>query len=135
MTEHAEDPFLHLPLARARAVTAPDGSLVHELPRVRGGGMALCTLPAGAVSRPIRHRTVDEVWFVLAGRADFWRAADGREEVRAVGAEDSLRILAGTAFQFRTVGPAPLRALLLTAPPWPGEDEAVLLEHGRWPGH
>jgi mannose-6-phosphate isomerase-like protein (cupin superfamily) len=129
------DPFLYLPLAAARRVIAPDGSVVHELPRVTGtpgGGMATCSLAPGAVSSPIRHRTVDEVWFVLAGRAEFWRAVAGREDVREVGPEDSLRILAGTAFQFRTVGPAPFRALLLTVPEWPGDDEAVAVAPGRW---
>lgn len=131
-----DDPFLYLPLAQARAVTAPDGSLLRELPRVtsgQGGGMALCTLAAGAVSRPIRHRRADEVWFVLAGRAEFWRAVGERDDLRALGPEDSLRIIAGTTFQFRTVGATPFRALLLTVPQWPGDDEAVPVRRGRWP--
>lgn len=131
-----DDPFLYLPLAHARTVTAPDGSLVHELPRLTsgpGGGMALCTLAAGAVSRPIRHRTVDEVWFVLAGHAEFWRAVGTRDDLRTLGPEDSARIIAGTTFQFRTAGATPFRALMLTVPAWPGDDEAVAVRRGRWP--
>jgi mannose-6-phosphate isomerase-like protein (cupin superfamily) len=130
------DPFLYLPLADARSVLVPDGSVVHELPRVTGhpgGGMAHCSFPPGAVSRPIRHRTVDEVWFVLAGGAEFWRASGGREDVRLLRPDDSLRITAGSRFQFRTVGSEPFRALLLTVPEWPGDDEAVFVEQGRWP--
>lgn len=51
--------------------------------------MARCSLLPGGVSRPIRHRTVDEVWFVLGGRAEVWRAAAGREDFREVRPEDS----------------------------------------------
>ena len=130
------DPFLYLPLAQARVVIAPDTSQVRELPRVSarpGGGMAHCTFPPRAVSRPIRHRTVEEVWFVLAGHAEFWRSAGGRQDLRLVGPEDSLRILAGCAFQFRTVGAEPFRALILTVPEWPGDHEAIPLEGGHWP--
>lgn len=130
------DPFLYLPLADARVVTAPDTSRMRELPRVSappGGGMAHCTFPPGAVSRPVRHRTVEEVWFVLSGSAEFWRRAAGRQDLRVVGPEDSLRILAGSAFQFRTVGTEPFRALILTVPEWPGDHEAILLARGRWP--
>lgn len=130
------DPFRYLPLASSRAVIAPDGSVVHELLRGTnrpGGSTAHCSLAPGGISRPIRHRTVDEVWFVLGGRAEFWRAVADQEDLREVGPEDSLRIIAGTVFQFRTLGPEPFRALLFTVPEWPGNDEAVPVDVGRWP--
>jgi len=32
--------------------------------------MAHFHLPAGQVSRAVRHRTVEEIWFVLSGRGE-----------------------------------------------------------------
>jgi mannose-6-phosphate isomerase-like protein (cupin superfamily) len=42
-----------------------------------------------------------------------------------------LTIPLGTHFQFRATGSAPLAALGVTMPPWPGEGEAVPVQ-GRW---
>jgi mannose-6-phosphate isomerase-like protein (cupin superfamily) len=44
----------------------------------------------------------------------------------------SLSIPLGTRFQLRNDGEAPLAAVAVTMPPWPGEDEAYAVE-GRWP--
>ncbi len=111
---------------------APDGSeirLLHELP---GASVVHCTLPVGAVSIPVKHRSVEEIWYFLAGQGQVWRAQDGREEVLDARAGISLTIPLGTHFQFRNTGDVPLEFLIATTPPWPGEDEAVLLEAGRW---
>jgi mannose-6-phosphate isomerase-like protein (cupin superfamily) len=37
----------------------------------------------------------------------------------------------GTGFPFRAAGDEPLRAVAITMPPWPGEDEAVPVD-GPW---
>ncbi len=37
----------------------------------------------------------------------------------------------GTHFQFRATGDAPLQAVAITMPPWPGEGEAVIVR-GPW---
>ncbi len=42
-------------------VLAPDGSEVRILLATAGGSMAHFRLPAGAVSKPVRHRTVEEI--------------------------------------------------------------------------
>ena len=52
---------------------APDGSDVRVLLRLAGGSMAHFTLPSGATSRAVRHRTVEEIWYVVAGTGDMWR--------------------------------------------------------------
>jgi mannose-6-phosphate isomerase-like protein (cupin superfamily) len=44
----------------------------------------------------------------------------------------SLSIPLGTRFQLRNDGHAPLAAVAVTMPPWPGEDEAELVD-GAWP--
>ena len=52
---------------------APDGSDVRIRLRLPGGGMAHFALGAGQVSRAVRHRTVEEIWYVLAGAGEIWR--------------------------------------------------------------
>ena len=47
---------------------APDGSEIRELVRATGGSMVHCTLPVGATSLAVTHRTVEEVWYVVGGR-------------------------------------------------------------------
>src|SRR5690242_796237 len=47
---------------------APDGSEIRLLVEVNGGSMVHCSLAPGAVTRAIRHRSVEEVWLCLAGR-------------------------------------------------------------------
>jgi mannose-6-phosphate isomerase-like protein (cupin superfamily) len=96
------------------------------------GSMAHGTLPVGMVSLPVRHQTVEEIWYVLGGEADVWRKQGEREEVVRVRVGVCLTIPAGTHFQFRTVGDDPFRFLMVTMPAWPGSDECVAVE-GRWP--
>jgi len=110
---------------------APDGSEIFELPRTDLASLSRCVLPAGAVTHAVRHRTVEELWYVVGGRGQVWRAADGSEEIVDVEAGTSLTIPLGVAFQFRAGPDVPLELILTTIPPWPGPDEAVLVE-GRW---
>jgi mannose-6-phosphate isomerase-like protein (cupin superfamily) len=111
---------------------APDGSDVRVLLSLPGrGSMAHFELAPGAVSGAVVHRTVEEIWFVLGGRGEMWRAAGGEEEIVALAAGTCLTIPVGTRFQFRALGPEPLAALGTTMPPWPGDDEAVATT-GPW---
>jgi mannose-6-phosphate isomerase-like protein (cupin superfamily) len=87
--------------------------------------MAHGTLPAGGVSLAIRHRTAEELWYVVAGRGQLWRRLGEREEVVDLLPGVSVSIPAGTHFQFRAVGEEPLAFVMCTMPPWPGEQEAV----------
>jgi mannose-6-phosphate isomerase-like protein (cupin superfamily) len=119
-----------LPLTRD--VAAPDGSDVRILLGLAGGGMAHFALAPGAVSRAVVHRTVEEIWFVLAGRGEMWRRQDGREEVAPLEPGLCLTIPLGTEFQFRAYAGESLAAIAVTMPPWPGEGEAQLVE-GKWP--
>lgn len=112
---------------------APDGSEIRLLHQVDGASVVHCALPVGAVSIPVKHRTVEEIWYFLAGRGQVWRAQGDLEEVLDARAGVSLTIPLGTRFQFRNTGAVPLEFLIATTPPWPGEDEAVLLDAGRWP--
>ncbi|MET0583175.1 MAG: cupin domain-containing protein [Pseudoxanthomonas sp.] len=110
---------------------APDGSEIRLLADMRGGGLCHCTLPPGAVSRPVSHGTVEEIWYFLDGDGQVWRRLGDQAGVVEVGAGTSLTIPPGAAFQFRNTGAVPLRFLIVTMPPWPGPDEAVPAE-GFW---
>ena len=111
---------------------APDGSEIRVLPSTSRGSMAHGTLPPGGVSLAVTHRTVEELWYVVAGRGEVWRKQGEREEVVAVEPGAALSIPTGTHFQFRTIGPDPLRFVMVTMPPWPGEQEAVRVPD-HWP--
>ena len=115
----------------APVVIAPDGSEVRVLCGTTRGGMALFTLPPGAVARPVAHHTVEELWYIVAGHGRMWRRL-GEEEVTVTLAPGvALSLPVGTAFQFRCDGTAPLVALGATMPPWPGEQEAYAVA-GPW---
>jgi mannose-6-phosphate isomerase-like protein (cupin superfamily) len=114
-----------------RTVVAPDGSDVRVLLGLAGGGMAEFELAPGRVSAAITHRTVDEIWYVLSGRGEMWRRQDSHDETVALEPGVCLTIPQGTHFQFRALGDTPLRVLGVTMPPWPGADEAVVV-NGPW---
>lgn len=127
-----ETPFASGSPASAYDVLAPDGSEIRLLPQVKGGSMVHCTLPPGAVSLAVTHRTVDELWYVLAGGGELWRRQGEREEVVPLRPHTAHSIPLGTHFQFRNPGAEPLVLVIVTMPPWPGMDEAARVQD-RWP--
>lgn len=118
-------------ISGAPDVMAPDGSEVRILCRVAGGSMAHFSLPPGAVSRPVAHHTVEEVWYVVAGLGRMWRRLGDREEIVGLAPGVSITIPVGTRFQFRCDGDVPFSAVGVTMPPWPGMDEAYPVD-GAW---
>ena len=123
--------FTTRPIAAAAEVIAPDGSEVRILCQTGRGSMAHFTLEPGAIAKAVAHRTIDEVWYVISGRGRMWRRHGDREEIVEMRAGLSLTIPLGTLFQFRADGDAPLAAVGVAIPPWPGEDEAYVVE-GPW---
>ncbi|HEY7035689.1 MAG TPA: cupin domain-containing protein [Thermomicrobiales bacterium] len=111
---------------------APDTSEIRVLGRTGRGSTAHGTLPPGATALAIVHRTVDEIWYVLSGRAEIWRKRGEHEEIVEAGPGTSLTIPVGTSFQFRTVGDEPFCFVMFTMPPWPGDDEARRVPD-HWP--
>jgi mannose-6-phosphate isomerase-like protein (cupin superfamily) len=79
----------------------------------------------------VKHRTVEEIWFVQSGEGRIWRKSADQESIIDVGVGDCLTIPLGTAFQYRSVGSAPLAFVAVTMPPWPGAGEAIFVE-GPW---
>jgi mannose-6-phosphate isomerase-like protein (cupin superfamily) len=109
-------------------VLAPDGSEVRLLLTSLRGSMAHFRLRPGQVSRAVRHRTVEEIWYVVSGEGEMWQS-DG--SIAALQPEVCLTIPVGVAFQFRCLGCDNLDAIAVTMPPWPGEGEAEFVP-GKW---
>lgn len=114
-------------------VIAPDGSEIRFLARTERGWSVHCTLPPGGVSLAVAHRSVEEIWYFLDGEGEVWRKLGRAEEVTPVKAGISINIPVGAHFQFRNAGMGPLRFVITTMPPWPGDDEAYRVP-GRWSG-
>ena len=137
MTLQPSPPMGHRAL-EADAI-APDGSEIRLLvdSRHQAERASLCevTLAEGQVSRPVRHQTVEEIWYVLEGYGRVWRCppdVDPDTTVpAAVSPGDALTIPTGWAFQFKAGTEEPLRFLCYTSPPWPGPEEAQPVERGR----
>ena len=111
---------------------APDGSQVRVLLSLESGSMAHFELRPGQTSVAVCHRTVEEIWFFIAGTGEMWRRQGGREEIVRVEPGTSVTIPLGTHFQFRSLGATSLAAIGVTMPPWPGAEEAVEVQ-GAWP--
>ena len=146
-----------LPLSRRAAqpdAIAPDGSEIRLLTDGRHSAsrssMVEVTLPAGQVSRPVYHRTVEETWYILEGRGQVWRCPPDADAAsvpaqdvspgdggwscpvagRAAGEHQRFQF-EGSASRCRgKADAASLRFLCHTMPPWPGEDEAVAAGSG-----
>ena len=127
----APSPWQTMRLPASPTATAPDGSDVRVLLATGRGSFAHFELTAGETATAVVHRTVEEIWFFVGGRGEMWRAAGDDEEVVEVRAGTCITIPVGTHFQFRAFDGDSLAAVAVTMPPWPGEDEAVLVE-GRW---
>ncbi len=112
-------------------VLAPDGSEVRILLSLAAGSMAHFRLQAGQISHPVRHGTVEEIWYILSGQGEMWRSHQGHDAISPLSAGTCLTIPVGCAFQFRTIGAEPLTAVAVTMPPWPGDTEAETAS-GPW---
>jgi mannose-6-phosphate isomerase-like protein (cupin superfamily) len=130
--EGAVNTFATRKLSKSPDAIAPDGSEVRLLATIAAGSMAHFTLRQGMVSRAVVHRSVEELWFFIAGRGRMWRRQDGAEEIVEVHTGVSISIPVGTAFQFRADGEDALEAVGVTMPPWPGPHEASFVD-GAWP--
>jgi mannose-6-phosphate isomerase-like protein (cupin superfamily) len=111
---------------------APDGSEIRLLARLPRGSMVHCVLRPGQVSQAVTHRTVEELWFCVAGRGELWRRDGEREDVTHLERGVGVSIPLGSEFQFRATSAEPLELIITTMPPWPGPAEAVAVA-GRWP--
>ena len=112
-------------LAPEHTEIAPDGSEIRPLITGKRASLVHCTLPAGARSKAVMHRSIEEIWYFIEGRGQVWRQRGAEERVVEVSPGTALHIAPGTAFQFRNTGVNDLRFIIASMPPWPGDEEAV----------
>lgn len=111
---------------------SPLGAHIRMLIDGPHGNMIHSTVPPGMVGRACRFRTIDEFWFILSGEGEIWRRSpDGVETVTRLAPGVCVDITLGTEFQYRCTGMEPLVFTCTAMPPWPGDDEAVIVE-GPW---
>lgn len=113
------------------SAVAADGTDVRLLLALAGGSFTHFELAPGKVSNAVAHRTVEEIWYFLAGQGEMWRKQGDAEEIVPVDQGVCLTIPLGARFQFRAFGDEPLAAVVVTMPSWPGGDEAFQVE-GCW---
>jgi mannose-6-phosphate isomerase-like protein (cupin superfamily) len=118
-------------IAAVPDATAPDGSEVRVLCRGERGSMAQFSLKPSAVSKPVAHRSVEELWYIVAGRGRIWRRLGPRQEITELKPGVSITVPTGAHFQFRCDGAEPLTIIGATMPPWPGEGEGYAVD-GIW---
>ena len=102
----AHSPLATKSLGAAPDATAPDGAAVRLLLALNGGSMAHFELPADAVSHAVKHRTVEEIWYVLSGQGRLWRRHGGGERIEALNPEPQLRSPLGRR---SSIAPRPAR--------------------------
>lgn len=101
---------------------APDGSEVRLLARGVNGSQAHFALAPGELSKAKQHKTVEEIWYFVAGLGEM--CVGNKVVVVAPGV--SVQIPPRTRFQFKSHGPDVLEAVGTTMPPWPEDrQEAV----------
>ena len=110
---------------------SPAGAEIRHLIEGETGAMIHSTVPPGQVNRATVHSTVSEFWHVLAGEGQIWRRDATGEEATVLRKGVSIDIPVGTAFQYRCTGSDPLEFLCISMPPWPGDQEATVIE-GPW---
>jgi hypothetical protein len=66
-------------------VIALDGSEVRVLCGLSRGGLAVFSLAPHAVSKAVAHRTIEEIWYLIAGHGRIWRKLGGAEEITEIG--------------------------------------------------
>lgn len=110
---------------------SPAGADVRFLVDGSKGGMIHSTVPSYQINKATVHATVSEFWYVLEGHGEIWRDNGLESSVTSLAEGTSIDIPVGTAFQYRNVSDTDLKFICITMPPWPGADEATIIE-GHW---
>ena len=114
---------------------APDMSEIRLLTRntdASGGDMAHCSLPPGQTSTAVKHKSIHELWYITSGDGEIWLKDGETETIHTLKNGSYVSIPLDVSFQFRTTGSEPLEIVITSMPPWPGADEAIIVD-GVWP--
>jgi mannose-6-phosphate isomerase-like protein (cupin superfamily) len=127
-----EPAFETMLVTDAPVVIAPDGSSVKPLCALPGvASFAHFELAPAQVSQAVSHASVQEIWYVVAGGGQMWRASAAAEAITDLAPGVCLTIPLGASFQFRA-GRDGLRVVAVTVPPWPDDPGEARPEQGPW---
>ena len=120
----------HLPSQQVQL--RPTAGIVRLLLGLKEGGMIHFELAPNRISKAVTHRTVEEIWYFVAGRGQVWRKQNGHAAVVDVYPGVSLTIPLGYSnSSFGHLATNRLLAIAVTMPPWPGEGEGIIVK-GEW---
>ena len=95
----------------------PQTPPIDPIGSLQQGGLANWRLEAGTCSMAVRHQAVSQLWYVISGHGELWRAnGDGDQSVTLLWPGVGFDIPAGTDFQVRASGQEALRVVLLSMP-------------------
>src|SRR5260221_11168067 len=99
------------------AFVAPDGGIIRELAGSRNSSgrkqsLAEATIPVGGTVREHFHKTTEEFYYILSGTG----LMKIEDEVREVGPEDTIVIVAGQRHKITNNGQTPLVLLACCSP-------------------
>ncbi len=108
---------------------APDGAEVRLLATTDRASMAHFRIQPGQVTRAVKHRGIDELWYVTSGDGELWLqdrgVEEGRQHVLQTGL--SIAIRTGASFQCRNNAETVLDIVAVQVPPWSGDAEAIIV--------
>jgi len=110
---------------------SPAGADIRYLMDGPTGNMIHSTVPPHQINRATVHATVNEFWYILAGRGEIWRDDGFEHGVTVLVPGTAIDIPVGTVFQYRNVSDEDLKFICISMPPWPGDSEATFVD-GKW---
>jgi mannose-6-phosphate isomerase-like protein (cupin superfamily) len=102
---------------------APDQTEIRLLANLSRGSSVHCTLQPGQTSLAGKHQTVEEIWYALQGQGEIWLKRGEQEWEETVFPGTCVSIPKETHFQVRNTSTEQLCFVIVTMPPWPGEQE------------
>jgi mannose-6-phosphate isomerase-like protein (cupin superfamily) len=105
------DPLVTIELPTVPDATAPHGSKIRLLPGPTNPVASLvhCRLPSGRTASAISHRTVEEVWYVVAGHGELWRRFGDHEKITPFRPGSRSTSRSGRSFSFAPAATATWR--------------------------
>lgn len=129
----AETVFTTADVAKTPSFLSDDGSEIRPMPSMLDVESVHCRLPKHGVIQASKHRTVSQIWYVLAGKGDLWmKSRLGKETVLGLHPGFAVTVPLGYGFQFRNTGEKDLDIFIVNTTKWSGAGELIPIEN-HWP--
>lgn len=120
-------------VSKEKPFISDDGSVIRNLTPMGNVQSVHCSLPKGGVIQASRHKTVEQIWYVISGEGEMWlKDQDGLETESKLAPGTAITVPLGYAFQFRNTGKKDLEIFIVNTTPWSGDGELIPVEN-HWP--